>query len=61
MSAFRWPFGQANARAADLEAVGGDVRYEVLRSDHGHDGFLIEFDQLHPVLDRFLCEQAKAS
>lgn len=26
----------------------------VLHSDHGHDGFLLEFDQIGPVIDKFL-------
>jgi homoserine O-acetyltransferase len=52
---------QQEELVADLRAVGVDVRYEILHSDHGHDGFLIEFDQLNPLLDRFLSEQAKAA
>ncbi len=44
----------------DLRVGGADVRYETIHSDHGHDGFLIEFEQLNPVLDRFLSEQAKS-
>lgn len=42
-----------------LRAGGVDVRYETVHSDHGHDGFLIEFEQLNPLLDGFLSEQAK--
>ncbi len=42
-----------------LEAVGVEVTAETLHSDHGHDGFLIEYGQLGPLLDRFLAEQAK--
>ncbi|MCL4154456.1 UNVERIFIED_CONTAM: hypothetical protein GTU68_041557 [Idotea baltica] len=45
---------------ADLQAGGSDVRHETIHSDHGHDGFLIEFDQLNPLLDTFLSEQAKS-
>ncbi len=50
---------QQQELVADLRANGTEVRYETLHSDHGHDGFLIEYDQLGPLLDRFLAEQAK--
>lgn len=36
------------------------VTYEEITSDHGHDGFLIEFDQLGPMVDRFVLDQFKA-
>jgi homoserine O-acetyltransferase len=36
------------------------VTYEEIISDHGHDGFLIEFDQLGPMVDRFVLDQFKA-
>lgn len=42
-----------------LEACGVEVTAETLHSDHGHDGFLIEYGQLGPLLDRFVAEQAK--
>ncbi|MGB5757459.1 MAG: homoserine O-acetyltransferase [Acidimicrobiales bacterium] len=51
---------QQRELVADLQAGGADVRYETIHSDHGHDGFLIEFEQLNPMLDRFLSEQAKS-
>ncbi len=54
-----YPPRQQEELVADLRANGTDVRHEMLHSDHGHDGFLIEYDQLGPLLDRFLCEQAK--
>lgn len=43
-----------------LEAAGVPVEFHMIRSDHGHDGFLIEDDQLTPMLSGFLAEQAKA-
>lgn len=43
-----------------LVAGGVPVEYDVIRSDHGHDGFLIEFDQVGPMVDRFLADQLKA-
>ncbi|MFV0258903.1 MAG: homoserine O-acetyltransferase [Acidimicrobiales bacterium] len=33
-----------------------DVSYEVIRSDHGHDGFLLEYDQLTPIVSDFLAK-----
>jgi homoserine O-acetyltransferase len=42
-----------------LRALGKDVEYVVLRSDHGHDGFLLELDQLGPVIDAFVAERTK--
>ncbi|MEM8922141.1 MAG: homoserine O-acetyltransferase [Actinomycetota bacterium] len=44
----------------DLLVAGGvDVTYDELVSDHGHDGFLLEFDQLEPMVGDFLTTQAK--
>jgi homoserine O-acetyltransferase/O-succinyltransferase len=41
-------------RAHDLP-----VEYEVIHSDHGHDGFLLEFDQMAPLIDGFIGRQYK--
>ena len=43
-----------------LMAGGSEVTFEVLHSDHGHDGFLIEFPTLGPMISSFLEEQAKS-
>jgi homoserine O-acetyltransferase len=42
-----------------LVAAGVPVEYDVVRSDHGHDGFLIEYDQVGPMVDWFLADQLK--
>jgi homoserine O-acetyltransferase/O-succinyltransferase len=42
-----------------LHAAGRQVEYLELRSDHGHDGFLLEFDQLGPAVDAFVAERCK--
>lgn len=33
-----------------------DVSYEVVHSDHGHDGFLLEYEQLTPIVSDFLAK-----
>ncbi|MDH3680896.1 MAG: homoserine O-acetyltransferase [Acidimicrobiia bacterium] len=43
-----------------LVAGGAPVTYEMIGSEHGHDGFLIEFPQIDPLLSRFLSDQVKA-
>ncbi len=43
-----------------LRANGTPVEFEVLNSIHGHDGFLIEFDQLGPMVDNFVSDHFKA-
>lgn len=44
----------------ELVAGGAPVTYEMISSDHGHDGFLIEFPQIDSLLGRFLSDQVKA-
>ena len=43
-----------------LHAGGVSVEYEVIHSDHGHDGFLIEDGALGPLMESFLAEQVKS-
>lgn len=42
-----------------LVAAGVEVEYEVVSSDHGHDGFLLEHEALGEIMLAFLMEQAK--
>jgi homoserine O-acetyltransferase len=49
---------QQRELVSDLRVGGTEVRYEMIESDHGHDGFLIEFEQLDPILEKFLNAQA---
>lgn len=42
-----------------LRAGGADVEYGTIASEHGHDGFLIEFPQIAPVLSEYLTAQIK--
>ncbi len=51
---------QQEALRDGLIAGGNEVSFEVLHSDHGHDGFLIEFADLGPMIESFLAEQSKS-
>lgn len=46
--------------AAGLRANGVPVEFHHIESAHGHDGFLIEADQVNPMVSGFLAEQHKA-
>ncbi len=37
-----------------ISAGGAPLEFDTIHSIHGHDGFLIEFDQLGPMLDEFV-------
>lgn len=42
-----------------LAAAGVDAQFQTIASTHGHDGFLIEFKTLGPILDRFVGDEFK--
>ncbi len=42
-----------------LQSNGIAVEYRIIKSIHGHDGFLIEFDQLGPMVELFITETDK--
>lgn len=50
---------QQEALRDGLAAHGLPVNFEVIESIHGHDGFLIEFDQVGPMIDRFVSDRFK--
>ena len=43
-----------------LHALLPNAEMHVIKSMHGHDGFLLEQDQIEPILRRFLLAQLKA-
>ncbi len=48
--------GEVRGLAVDLRRCGVDSRYEELKSPHGHDSFLIEFEQMESYLKSCLEE-----
>jgi homoserine O-acetyltransferase len=53
-----WHFttGQAEGLAESMREVGVDVAHHVVESDHGHDAFLVEPENVGPPLADFLSE-----
>jgi len=49
-----FPPAQAAALVAALRAQGGVAEHATLRSPHGHDAFLLEWEQLAPLVTRAL-------
>ncbi|HHW10220.1 MAG TPA: homoserine O-acetyltransferase [Firmicutes bacterium] len=49
-----YPRQQQIEIARILKEQGKDVRYDEIESIYGHDGFLIEFDKMVPMLNTFL-------
>jgi homoserine O-acetyltransferase len=49
-----FPDSHVQALANDLVRAGKAVEYWQLDSIHGHDGFLVEFEQMEPLLRRYL-------
>jgi homoserine acetyltransferase len=43
-----------------LHAAGSPVEHVTIESDHGHDAFLLEIDQVGAALARFLSDVEKA-
>jgi homoserine O-acetyltransferase len=56
-----YPTYQQRAVADALEAAGTASEYVEIDSPHGHDGFLIEIDQVGEALNRFLIDVEKSS
>jgi homoserine O-acetyltransferase len=51
-----YPTWQQKEIVQILRAQGKQVQYTEIETPFGHDGFLIEFDKMTPVLNRFLSE-----
>ena len=51
-----FPPGHVRALADELRGLGRRVRYHELVSPDGHDAFLKDFDQLAPMIRRFLSD-----
>ncbi len=51
-----FPAEEIREAARKLDKLGKDVRYAELRSMHGHDAFLIEFEQLNDLVGSILEE-----
>ena len=49
-----YPPSQLERVARALDAVGRSVTYRCIRSDSGHDAFLVEHDRQAPLIRRFL-------
>jgi len=49
-----YPAYQSREIVAAVNAAGGDAEYAELDSPHGHDAFLLEFDQVGEALTKFL-------
>lgn len=54
-----YPPRQQEELRDSLVAGGAGVEYTVINSDHGHDGFLIEFPQIGPLLSEYLADRLK--
>ena len=49
-----YPAYQSREIVEAVNAAGGDAEYVELNSPHGHDAFLLEFDQVGEALTKFL-------
>ncbi|MEW5919578.1 MAG: homoserine O-acetyltransferase [Bacillota bacterium] len=46
--------GEVGGLAVEMRRCGVDARYKELRSPHGHDSFLIEFQAMESIINEFL-------
>ena len=53
-----FPPDEIELLAARLQDRGKDVRYELIESPNGHDAFLKDWDQLNPIVQRFMAHIA---
>jgi homoserine O-acetyltransferase len=49
-----YPAYQSREIVEAVNAAGGEAEYVELDSPHGHDAFLLEFDQVAEALTKFL-------
>ena len=48
--------GEVGGLAVEMRRCGVDARYKELRSPHGHDSFLIEFEAMQSLVSEFLTQ-----
>jgi homoserine O-acetyltransferase len=53
-SDYLFPLEEQEEIVSELKKAGGNAQMGVITSDFGHDGFLIEFDQLNSLVGEFL-------
>ncbi len=51
---YLFPLSEQQEIAEEMKAAGIDADLSVISSENGHDGFLIEFDQLNQIISEFL-------
>jgi homoserine O-acetyltransferase len=53
-SDYLFPLSEQEEIESEMKAAGIDAALSIITSENGHDGFLIEFDQLNPIISDFL-------
>ncbi|MCP4604716.1 MAG: homoserine O-acetyltransferase [Proteobacteria bacterium] len=53
-SDYLFPLEEQREIVEEINAGGGKAELGIVESEHGHDGFLIEFDQLNSIINSFL-------